>query len=142
MKFNARQKGIALHDIKIIEESLQVKLPKDYVESMLKMNGMDAVGDLYFDPATHEEDINFSKIFPIKYGPSTFEKSNSPDSLKDYPEMQLHIGRTYTGNLSMSVDKDDYGSIHVFYSDDSYKIANSFTEFMEGLAEIDEEDYY
>lgn len=140
MKYRAESENISINDIKEIEKSLGIKLPKDYVNHMLKFNGIDPQGDYYYKPDIWEDEINFSYILPIHHGTYTFNKANKIKTLEDFPEMQVMIGATTTGNLSMSLKKEDNGSIYVYYSDgEIHKLADSFTEFLQRLEEYEDD---
>ena len=138
MKFE--QKGDKLvdkNDIKELELKYKVILPNDYKDYMLEMNGLFSKKTLYFKPEIWGEDIEFFYVLPIKYGSDIFERANLKDEFFDFPENHITIGVTYTGNISMSLKESEYGSIYVFYSDgEMHKLANSFTEFLEGLKEL------
>lgn len=141
MKYKSKAENISIEDIKQVEKSLKIKLPQDYINHMLEYNGIDPKGNYYFRPNIWNNEIYFSYTLPIKYGTDIFEDANLDDELEDYPEMQITIGVTYTGDLSMSLKKGEYGSIYVYYSDgEMHKLANSFTEFLQGLEEY-EDDY-
>ncbi|SEC37900.1 SMI1 / KNR4 family (SUKH-1) [Tenacibaculum sp. MAR_2009_124] len=138
MKFKKREeKLISESEILNLELEYGISLPEDYKEKILEMNGFSSTVDLYFKPEEWDDEIEFFNVFSIKYGSSTFEKYNTKDCLNDYPEGKISIGRSRTGNFSMSVKKDDYGSIYVYYSDgEMHKLASSFSEFLEGLKEL------
>ena len=138
MKFKKREKKpISNSEILNLELEYGVLLPEDYKEKMLEMNGFSSTDDLYFKPEIWDDEIEFFYIFSIKYGSSTFEKYNTKEELNDYPEGKISIGRSRTGNFAISVKKDDYGSVYVYYSDgEIHKLANSFTKFLEGLKKI------
>ncbi|WP_442264913.1 SMI1/KNR4 family protein [Tenacibaculum sp. ZS6-P6] len=138
MKFKKREeKLISESEILNLELEYGISLPEDYKEKILEMNGFSSTVDLYFKPEEWDDEIEFFYVFSIKYGSSTFEKYNTKDGLNDYPEGKISIGRSRTGNFSMSVKKDDYGSIYVYYSDgEMHKLASSFSEFLEGLKEL------
>ncbi len=137
MKFKKKEeKLISNLDITNLELEYKISLPSDYKEKMIEMNGLSAMTDLYFKSEIWDDEIEFFYVFSIKYGSSTFEKYNTTGELNDYPEGHVSIGRSRTGHFSMSVSKNNYGSIYVYYSDgEIHKIADSFTEFLEGLKE-------
>ncbi|EDP96811.1 SMI1/KNR4 family protein [Kordia algicida OT-1] len=128
------EKAITLKEIEQLETDYSIKLPEDYKNHMLKFNGINPLEDYYFLPDTWEDEINFFSTLPIKYGHYIFEKANLIGYLEDYPENHVSIGRTRTGGLSLSLHKEDYGSIYVYYSDgEMHKLAASLTEFLQGL---------
>lgn len=139
-----KQRGsesLSLELLQKIEKDYNIKLPLDYKNFMLEYNGITPLKDYYYQPSIWEDQINFFYILPIKHGNYIFEEANLIGYLKDYPENHISIGRTRTGSLSMSMKKGDHGSIYVYYSDgEMHKLANSFTEFLQGLEEY-EDDY-
>lgn len=142
IKYKSKSQNITLEEFQQLEKNYSIKFPQDYKDHMLKYNGINPLEDYYFLPDTWEDAINFFYILPIKYGSYIFEEGNLIGSLEDYPEMQLMIGVTRTGNLSMSLKKEEYGSIYVYYSDgEMHKLTNSFTEFLEGLETCEDFDY-
>ncbi|WP_420571191.1 SMI1/KNR4 family protein [Kordia sp.] len=134
IKYKSKAQNITLEEFQQLENNYSIKLPQDYKNHMLKCNGINPLEDYYFLPDIWEDEINFFYILPIKYGSYIFEEGNLIGYLEDYPEMQVMIGVTRTGSLSMSLKKEEHGSIYVYYSDgEMHKLANSFTEFLEGL---------
>ena len=138
MKFKQKgEKEISTEEIKSLELKYNIVLPEDYREGMLKMNGYYASEELFFNSNVFDDEIEFFSIFPIKYGSTAFENVNGINDLNDYPEGHVIIGRSRTGYFSMSLNTKDYGSIHVFYSDgEMHKLADTFTEFLDGLEEL------
>ena len=137
MKFTSKEKDLTPSELIELEKLYSIKLPKSYKEFMIKNNGMRPLREYFFKPEIWDNDIEIFNIFSIKYGSSTFEKYNINIGLGDYPEGKVTIGRSRTGNFSMSVKKDDYGSIYVYYSDgEMHKLASSFSEFLEGFKEL------
>ena len=115
-----------------IEIDLSVKFPEDYRNYMLIYNGGSPKSiSVYFN----KKNIRLSSFLPLKYGEDTLEESymNSRDFL---PKNYVPIGYTETGNLCMSLSKDTYGSVYVYYSDVELELlASSFTEFLDGLVD-------
>ena len=140
-----KQKGtrsISIQEVEQLERDYNIKLPQDYKDHMLTYNGINPLKNYYFQPNIWEDEINFFSTLPIKYGDYIFEEANLIGYLKDYPENHISIGRSRTGSISISLKKDEYGSVYVYYSDgEIHKLANSFTEFLEGLEEYEDDDY-
>ena len=136
-KIKKDKKLIEALDFKKVEEIHKIIFPEDYKVHMLKYNGGRPVSKLFFKPDIWDDEIKLSYLLPLKYGSYTFERANLKGELLDYPEENLIIGHTLTGALSISFKESEYGSIYVFYSDgEMHKLANSFTEFLEGLKEL------
>jgi hypothetical protein len=127
--FRIDNERITEEELNEFEQEIGGTLPEDYRAHMLKYNGgVPSSYYLYFGEP--DDDILLSRFKSIKYGTPLVEK-------QDYlPEDYLSIGYTQTGYLAMSLDKNEYGSIFVYYSEaELTKIASSFTEFLEGLVD-------
>lgn len=128
-EFRIDHKCITQEELREFEEQIQLVLPEDYKAHMLTFNGGSPL-TYYIYFGEPDDGINLSGFKPIKYGEDLVEA-------KDHlPQKHLSIGYTETGYLAMSLDQDNYGSIFVYYSEaELKKIASSFTEFLEGLAD-------
>ncbi|WP_442264912.1 SMI1/KNR4 family protein [Tenacibaculum sp. ZS6-P6] len=136
IKFEAEGNDLTREELIELENLYSVKLPESYKNFMLKSNGMNPLGEYFFKPEIWEEELYFEYLLPIKYGKYNVERANI-GGLDDFPNGHLSIGHVQGGTISLSVKKDDYGSIHVYYSDgEMHKLADSFTEFLEGLKEL------
>ena len=135
-----RQKGNSAIDIKDIEEIeifYNIELPIEYKENMIKHNGISPINEVYFKPNIWGDEIELFYTLPIKKGTSTIETNNILKDLSSYPKKHLIIGRTNTGGISISFKHEEKGNIYVFYPDgEIHKIADSFSEFLEGLEEL------
>jgi hypothetical protein len=139
MKFNIEEKKITLLELNEFEQNLSLTLPDDYKQHMLKYNGGYPSGEnVHFQHPT--EIIKVSYLHPIKYGDPTMEEYLY---MKDVlPMNHLSIGAILGGGLSISLDEKNYGNVFIYYSDlNPEKIANSFSNFINGLFEADE-DYF
>ncbi|CAL2094290.1 SMI1 / KNR4 family (SUKH-1) [Tenacibaculum sp. 190524A05c] len=137
MKFKPKGEDLIIVDLKKVEDLYNIKLPLSYNEFMLKYNGMNPSKEYFFKPDIWEEKFYFEYLLSIKYGRYNLERANIR-GIKSFPENHLTIGHVEGGTISLSLKKQDYGSIHVFYSDgEMYKLADSFTEFLDGLEELE-----
>lgn len=121
------------------EATMESPLPQDYRQHMLDYNGGIKAKDgfLYYTKYESEEgELVLKSLHHFKGGGggSVVHYSKSFDFLPK----AIDIGSIYGGILSMSLADNDYGHIYMQFSDtDPEKVANSFTEFLEGL-EYDE----
>ena len=132
--FIAENPPITLSDIHEFETSKGIIFPQDYKAHMLQYNGA-TVESIEVHFGVPDDGINFSYFHPLKYGDSILVDT------KDYlPEKHITIGCTSTGYLAMSLAEDTYGHIYVYYSEGELKfLAASFTEFIEGLIDYEDE---
>ncbi len=113
MEFVIKNELITVIELQEFEQKLGgFKLPKDYIEHMLKYNG----GGVYDDYVWNEDSsIEFLYFYPIK-----FENNNMESALISredvLPESDIYIGAIRGGSLCMSLG-ENYGAIYVFYSD-------------------------
>ena len=106
--------------------------PKDYKDFLLKSNGAYfESSDIFF--GEYDDDINVFEIYSLKYGKSNFLEHNEfNDGILD--DGYFNIGRIRGGNICMSLQEQNYGSIYAYYSTVELEfLAPSFTEFLEGL---------
>ena len=132
--FIAENPPITLSDIQEFETAKGLTLPEDHKAHLLQYNGAEVESiEAYF--GVPDDDSNFSYFHPLKYGDSILVDT------EDYlPEKHITIGCTSTGYLAMSLTEDTYGHIYVYYSEVELKfLAASFTEFIEGLIDYDDE---
>lgn len=102
---------------------------------MLTHNGgePESILCIYFND---DSDIDFTHFYPIKDGEGATLNNMYEIGLDILPQGYLCIGTTYTGKIAMNLNNNERGAIYVFYSDgDLTKIADSFTEFVQGLEE-------
>ncbi|SEC37830.1 SMI1 / KNR4 family (SUKH-1) [Tenacibaculum sp. MAR_2009_124] len=136
IKFEAKGENLTLEEVLEFERFYAIELPESYKSFMLENNGMRLLRAYFFKPEVWEEELYFEYLLPIKYGKYNLERANI-GGLDDFPNGHLSIGHVQGGTISLSVKKDDYGSIHVYYSDgEMHKLTDSFTEFLEGLKEL------
>ncbi|THF52852.1 SMI1/KNR4 family protein [Flavobacterium supellecticarium] len=127
--FRIENERITVEELNEFEEETGVTLPEDYRVHMLQYNGGSPFSYyLYFGEP--DDGILLFRFKSIKYGAPLVEK-------QDYlPENYLSIGYIEAGYLAMSLDKKEYGSIFVYYSEvELTKIAASFTAFLDGLVD-------
>lgn len=120
------------------ETAKGTRLPEDYRQHMLDLNGGVQIsdGNLYFaNYVSDEGELVLSSLFHFEGpGSSVVEASELYDSLPN----GIVIGDFDGGLISMSLDEGDYGHIYMEFSyTDPEKIANSFTEFLNGLEPYD-----
>lgn len=142
-KIKKINKLIGIAELEKIESMFKIVLPEDYTKHMLKYNGGRPISkNMFFKPDIWGNEVMFTHFLPIKYGTSLFETSNlNEEDFLDYPEKHLYIGRTLTGNLSISFKEAEHGDIYVSYSDgEMHKLADSVTEFLDGLEQTNEFD--
>ncbi|SEC38079.1 SMI1-KNR4 cell-wall [Tenacibaculum sp. MAR_2009_124] len=136
LKFKAKGENLTLEEVLEFERFYAIELPESYKNFMLENNGMRLLRDYFFKPEIWEDALYLEYILPIKHGSYIVEEANI-GGIDDYPKGNLVIGHVQGGIISMSVKKDDYGSIYVCYSDgEMHKLTDSFTEFLEGLKEL------
>lgn len=125
---------ITEQDIQEFEANLGVSLPEDYKAHLLTYNGGHTNSmEIYF--GVPDDGINLFYFYPLKYGDS--EQVEQHDSL---PYKHISIGRFDTGDLAMSLFEDSYGHIYSYHSEVELKfLAASFTEFVEGLIDYEDE---
>lgn len=144
--------GVSEKRIRQVEESLQVRFPEDYYNFMRKCNG--AVLNL---PVIWSEDLKRWVFIEVLWSISAEE--NSDNGIKSGLEymnylsaaycnnqisngwfafgggegneflMNTSTGEVYTWNISETYSLGEDGNV--------YKVANSFTEFLENLEEYD-----
>ena len=132
--FTPRYQLINLFEIREFENKLGLSLPEDYKTHMLQYNGGRPEGhNVFFN--TSNDKISLGYFHPIKYGCSTVEKIY--ELTHDFlPKNHVSIGDTHTGYLNMCLDQNDYGAVYLYHSNKKErKIANSFTEFVNGLVD-------
>lgn len=128
--FVAKNPPITLRDLQDFETSTGLLLPGDYKTHLLMYNGAETEStEVYFGEP--DDGINFFYFHPMKHG------STMLMGTRDYlPAQYISIGCTQTGYLAMSLNEDNYGSIHVYYSEVELTwLAPSFTAFVSGLAD-------
>lgn len=135
IQFKKRVKFPKITEIELqaFENKIGKKLPYDYRQHMINFNGGKAIGEnIYFDLI--DDDIIFSHFHALKDPDNNLvlERYNVGFSLLD----GIIISNIRGGCLAISLSNQDFGAIYAFYSDtDPFKIANSFTEFIEGLVD-------
>ena len=138
--------------IAAFEKNLNINLPEDYKQFMIKNNGGMPEDDVvfnYFDNVTETEKRAVIQEFYIIYTEDNFEVDNIKNICKGFwndealPETMYSFGSDPAGNiLCISLSSDDYGSVylcnHEFETIDTgymmpSKIADSFDGFLNAL---------
>lgn len=137
IEFKTRNELITNFELKEFEQKLNgLKLPEDYKKHMLKYNGGGANEDYAWNS---NDKFEFASFHPIKYGSSTMENGLIARN-NVLPETDIYIGYILTGSLCMSLG-ENHGAIYAFFSDgERINLASSFTEFVEGLELLEEEE--
>ncbi|KAB1158918.1 SMI1/KNR4 family protein [Tenacibaculum aiptasiae] len=126
---------LELNEFELLLDGL--KLPEDYKQHLLQYNGGYPDGD-YVCFKHPNKIIHLEYFHAVKSG------------LEEYlflrnvlPKGQISIGAIPGGRISISLDEVSYGSIYISYEDvNPEKIADSFTEFINGLFEADPDTYF
>lgn len=127
-----KNKLITENEISELTNQTGKTFPKDYKDFLLKSNGAYfESSDIFF--GEYDDDINVFEIYSLKYGKSNFSEQNEfNDGILD--DGYFNIGRIRGGNICMSLQEQNYGSIYAYYSTVELEfLAPSFTEFLEGL---------
>jgi hypothetical protein len=132
IQFEIENELITDKEINDFEKKLKgFKLPDDYKGHMLKYNGGVT---LEFYEWYKDDEVQFLYFLPLK-----FEDNNMENALISkegiLPESDIFIGSIRGGKLCMSLARNgDKGSVYAFFSDgEKLDLANSFTEFVNGL---------
>lgn len=131
---------ITEYDINILEDKYSISFPNDYKKFLLKFNG-GIVENTYFFYDDDAIVLNF--ILSIKQ-----EKLNLEEYIQDYTIKEIissnfiPIAEDVFGNLVclyISINQPDYGKAyfwsHEFPEDGMRFVANSFSEFFNGLSD-------
>jgi len=143
---------ISESDIDVLENLMGYKLPSDYRQFLLDVNGGSPDGNWCFEFAEDRENYSNPNMGIIHYFCSHSSKSSHSDLQLNW---QGQIAMGFLGyvpiafdpggsGVVMSLRPDDYGCVYYAdrneYSEEGKKItqirrksANSFTEFMESL---------
>lgn len=127
-----KNKLITENEISELTNQTGKTFPKDYKDFLLKSNGAYfESSDIFF--GEYDDDINVFEIYSLKYGKSNFSEHNEfTDGILD--DGYFNIGRIRGGNICMSLQEQNYGSIYAYYSTVELEfLASSFTQFLEGL---------
>ena len=120
-------------DIQNLEQLIGNELPEDYKAHLLQCNG-GSIPLWYEYVFIHgKNELFLGGFHQLKHGDGNIETyyNHKHDFL--YPKL-LPIGAITGGSLAIGYQDDNKGEIHVYFSDEGpYKIANSFTEFIEAL---------
>ncbi|CAL2080603.1 SMI1/KNR4 family protein [Tenacibaculum sp. 190524A05c] len=141
MNFKIDEKTITIEEFNQFEALLEgLKFPDDYKSHMLTYNGGYPEGD-YVCFKHPEKVIKVDYLHPIKYGDSAMEYYLMMRNV--LPSNQIEIGSIRGGSICISLNQSDYGSISIYYEDVILeKIANSFTDFINGLFKANPETYF
>ena len=151
-------KVIYIDEIEKFEEKIDAKLPKDYVEFLLKYNGGRPKQDAYnnmIEPINSQIDggaVSWFYTLAEDYHYNLFKNYQIFENRM--PKELIPIGDDGGGNqICLAVGGDNYGKVyfwdHDWENDDEeqepdysnvYLIANSFTEFVNKLYEYKLED--
>lgn len=135
IKFKKNEKKIIIQDIINLESEIGFKFPNDYTKFMLKHNGGKTKS---FETYFGDDEIQLTSFHPIKGNDITVSSSFSV-SKEFLPNGFIDIGYVIGGDLCMSLNEKNNGAVFVYYSDGELEfLANSFTEFLEGLKEYPE----
>ncbi|CAL2094280.1 SMI1/KNR4 family protein [Tenacibaculum sp. 190524A05c] len=141
MNFKIDEKTTTIEEFNQFEALLEgLKFPDDYKSHMLTYNGGYPEGD-YVCFRHNDQIIEFDYFHSIKHGGGAME--SYLDMREVLPKNQITIGAILGGGVCISLNQSDYGSISIYYEDVILeKIANSFTDFINGLFEADPDSYF
>lgn len=139
-------------DVVEVENSLGIKLPEDYKEFIIQMNGGTPDEDMlydFYDEVLELENTSIIREFFSLYADDTILKNNlkviynTMKNEKTIPADMIPIADDPAGNIiSLSLNRNDYGFIyylnHEFEDVETgylikSKIANSFKDFIDCL---------
>jgi hypothetical protein len=139
-----------IEQIGIFEELIQAKLPEDYKKFLLRNNGGHPTADCYdliepINPKNKSCSIDwFYALYDGEFSNLIKEFNKTRDQL---PNEFIPIARDNANIICMSVRGDDYNKLYYWTTDWSYwqdedynklyLIANSFSDFINGLYEVD-----
>jgi hypothetical protein len=127
IEYNTYGKPIEPNNLLELEDLLGNQLPEDYKAHMLKYNG----GRV---PYTKDCVIELNKSEYILGGFHQIDEVKKSYNNKILYPNYISIGDITGGYLAMGYKENNKGEIYVYFSDEKpYKIANSFTEFLESL---------
>ncbi|MGH1385148.1 SMI1/KNR4 family protein [Kordia sp.] len=141
-KYEDLEEGVLENWLAAFENTLKIRLPKDYRNHMLKYNGGFPVGDyVIFDADSAgilvDEDIHVQSFDELDNGESELEEQAEWGG-SDLITKGIDIGYSSAGVLIMSLASGEFGSIyHMFSYGEPQKIANSWTEFVSYLIDED-----
>jgi len=135
-KFTLVKQELTQKDIDTFQEEMNLKLPKSYIEHMLKFNG-GAPDDNYFKGS-----VGIAHFDPIKYGNYPLEKKIK--MINDVLPKDFFPFAYDAGGNDFCIDLSEENNGKVYFidwdePDDPEFLANSFEEFLEGLTDTKED---
>jgi len=132
--YNRKSVLPTLGDIKFFEKELDLVLPEDYKQHLLKYNGGTPTSACYFVTKKGRE-IEFESFLSFKTKKKNTLLKKHLEFDKDLlPSKYLTIGYIVGGHIAIRLVGKKYGAIYKFHSDVKLKkIADSFTELIKGL---------
>ncbi|WP_452602945.1 SMI1/KNR4 family protein [Pontimicrobium sp. MEBiC06410] len=140
LEFNTYGESITEIDVQAFEQLIGKELPEDYKTHLLKYNGGSVPWEKQYEFSFKGEEISLATFHKLKSdrGGTLEEYYNRKHDFL-FPKL-LPIGTIEGGYLAMGYQTGNYGEIYIYFSDEGpYKVANSFTEFLESMNVIDEE---
>ncbi|EDP96805.1 SMI1/KNR4 family protein [Kordia algicida OT-1] len=132
--FKKSSTQVTEEDLQEFENTLGKRLPEDYRQFMKDYNGGIQIkeGNLWYPNYVSEEgELVLKKIHRLEIAISLTE-------IYDFLPKAVNIGGFFGGIIAMSLSDNDYGNIYIQFSyTDPEKVADSFTEFIEGLEDYD-----
>ncbi len=108
IKFENIKQDLSLEEISTFEKEYNVKLPKEYIEHMLKFNGGYPIKDVYFDR------YPIDGFRPIKYGNHTVEADIK--SLSEFfPARSIPFAYSTGGVIYMVLNEKGYSNIYYVF---------------------------
>ena len=129
-----------------------LKLPNSYKEFILKNNGGYPNLELY---ESENEEFILDSFYALKRGYELMsdEVMSSLFAINSHQELENNIpnylypfaNNINNHNFCLSMREEDFGSVYITYLDTRKNnitlVSNSFSEFINGLKELDEDDY-
>jgi hypothetical protein len=140
-------------EIKRFEELIQAKLPEDYKQFLLKNNGGHPIRKAFklIEPINEKnKEASIAWFYALYNGEVCNITTEFRTSREQIPDELLPIAYGHGGEICLGVNGEYYGKLYYwttnysFWTVDDYNylylIANSFTDFINGLFEREVDD--
>lgn len=141
IEFTKKNQGINVQEINLIEKLIGTNLPVDFKENLLEYNGGSVpINKKYSFEYTDEDDEKIETSLSTLNSVSQLKERFKAKHSFLYPKL-LSIGSISGGYLAIGYQKDNFGEVYIYFSSEGpYKVANSFTLFLNNL-EVTDEDF-
>ena len=142
-----------IEEIKKFEELIQAKLPEDYKQFLLKHNGGHPIRDAFkLIPTINEKnaEVGISRFYALYDGDVSNITTKFQGTRGQIPDKLLPIAYGDLGKICLGIKGEYYNKLYYwttnysFWAVDDYNylylIANSFTDFINGLFEMEVDD--